>query len=605
MQFGVCYYPEQWPAERVPTDVGSMKELGLELVRVGEFAWSTFEPSRDEFNFAWLDRVLTIVSEHEMDIVLCTPTATPPVWLVRERPDVLAVGSDGSRRPYGSRRHTCTTSAAYREESERIVSALLDRYGSLDRIVAWQVDNELGNHDSARCWCAECSEAFRAWLAARYGTIEALNDAWGTSFWSMTYPRFEAVELPRPTMTTHNPSLVLAQARFASDQSIDFARAQADQIRAVVGSDVVVTTNFYSEDTAVDQRAAAAIGGVSAIDNYPHGPADPMVTAYHHDLNQTQRSSWVMEQQIGPINWTETNPAVDSGKVRAWVWQAALHGTDVMLFFRWRATLAGQEQWHSAVLRHDGSKSRVWDELCAVIGEIKDRRPLVKPNPRVALIHEADDVWTIDATPLRVGDRHRSLQMGAYSAARRLGEEVAVVGADSDLTSFDIVMAPAATVVTAKRVAALRAALASGTEVLLGSRSLMHSLDATRLSDPTPAGLVDVLGAHATDHLSLGEPMSLTPWGVDGGDLVDVLAVVEADVVASFGGSGVPAGEPAVVRSGNLTYVGVTTEDAWLAVLSPLLDATPDRRTVETFVRGDETISIDHRVATVEFGDAS
>lgn len=605
MRFGVCYYPEQWPEERWAVDARLMAEIGLELVRIGEFAWAGFEPKRGCFEWGWLDRAIQTISSHGLNIVLCTPTATPPVWLIQERPGILSVGPDRQRRAYGSRRHTCVTSAAYREESQRIVGAMLDRYRDHPAVSAWQVDNEMGNHDSARCWCAECQGAFAAWLEERFGTIDELNAAWGSIFWSQTYPNFASVLVPVPTMTSHHPSLLMAHKKFASEQAIAFLSAQVDQIRAVVHPNVEITTNFYSEDTPVDQRAAAQLTGIAAIDSYPHGPNDPSVTAYHLDLALGGAgeggSAWVMEQQAGPINWTATNPPVPDGQVRVWTWQAALHGIEALLYFRWRAARFGQEMYHSGLLRHDGSPTAVVGEVAATIKEIKAAGPLAPTRPRVAIVHSYKDVWAIEINPHRQGTTHRSMQIDAYIAARRLGLDVAIVDTTDDLTRFEWVLAPAAHITTPERVDALRRALTAGTGLVLGPRSLVMNRENAWSDMPLPAGLADMLGARVVEHLSQNGHVAVAPWGTTAGLWTDVLEVGSAEVIATYSGGTFLDGRPAAVRRDNLVYAGFSNVESWTALLGDLLDLRPISPQFEVFDRAHGRFVIDHEALTVQF----
>lgn len=603
MRFGVCYYPEQWPEDRWVTDIRMMSELGLDLVRLAEFAWSTLEPERSRYEFDWLDRVIDAVAGEGMRVVMCTPTATPPVWLMRERPDVLMVGSDGRRRPYGSRRHTCMTSAAYRDESERIVGAMVSRYGSNPTVVTWQVDNETGNHDSARCWCDECQAAFSRWLEHRFGSIDDLNEAWGTSFWSMTYPDFESVRLPVPTMTTHHPALRLAHAKFASDQTIDYLEQQFSQIRRAVPDEVEITTNFYSEDTAVDQRAAARLSGVAAMDNYPHGPQNPMVTAYHLDLTRwaggQTGSAWVMEQQAGPVNWTAHNPEVPAGQVRVWTWQAAMHGYDAVVYFRWRAARFAQEMYHSGLLRHDGSPTGAVAEIESAMQEIRSFDFAPPPEPSVALLHSYKDVWAIEINPHRQGLTHRSMQMDAYTAARRLGFEVAIVDSMDDLSRYEWVLAPVVHISTPERIEALTEALDSGVNVVLGPRSMVIDRENAWSDQPLPAGMTDQLGARVVETLSQDGAVTIDPWGSKAGLWTDVLEASEAEVLATYSGGTFLDGRPAAVRNGRLVYAGFSNVASWTRLLGELTGRHWGPTHIETFVRTDaagvtHTVTIDH-----------
>ncbi|MEE3499908.1 beta-galactosidase [Acidiphilium acidophilum] len=222
MRLGVCYYPEHWPEAMWERDAANMRDLGLLLVRIGEFAWSRLEPTRGQFTWDWLDRAIETLASAELSIVLGTPSATPPRWLVREHPSLLAIGPDGRPRGFGSRRHYCFSSPIYRDEACRIAAAMAQRYGNHPAIKIWQIDNEYGCHSTVVSYSAAAAAAFRDWLAARYGTIEALNQAWGNVFWSMEYPDFDAIDPPVATVTEANPAHRLDWRRFSSDQVVKF-----------------------------------------------------------------------------------------------------------------------------------------------------------------------------------------------------------------------------------------------------------------------------------------------------------------------------------------------------------------------------------------------
>ncbi|MCC5947802.1 MAG: beta-galactosidase [Nitriliruptoraceae bacterium] len=661
MRFGVCYYPEQWPRDRWAIDAAQMAELGLDLVRIGEFAWSTLEPARGQLHLDWLDEAITTLADAGLSVVLGTPTATPPVWLMRERPEILSVGPDGRRRAYGSRRHTSPVSAAYREESARIVRTLVDRYGSNEAIVAWQLDNEPGNHDSARDYSDEAAAAFRAWLAARFdGSIDALNEAWGTAFWSMSYPSFETIELPVPTMTEHNPSLELAHLEFAAAMAAE----ALDEQRAIVTAGAPgreVLTNLYLGEIDVDPRQVARPGGIGAIDIYPHGVDGPADVSFLLDLARGSAlpadagvaanggRGWIIEQQPGPVNWTGDNPAVPAGQVRLWCWQAALHGIETLLWFRWRAARTGQEQHHAALLRHDGSRSSAWDEAARFLAEyraVADAEAagdpdaagttLARPPARVALVHEHLDAWALEVVPQTHGASHRHLVTAAHTAARRLGLDVDVVPADADLTGYEVVLAPALHVVDDQRVARLEAALDAGVRVVLGPRSLVRDHHHRWIDTPVPGGLADRLGARvdhagsptgwprrpdhrssvrfvASDHgpragSGTADARQVTDIDADtdgvtlpAGPWVDTLVDLAEDVEVLATTVGAPLdGAVVAVHRGGLCYLGVASVEAWTTVLSRLLDrrANPDHLAV--YERAGRTVTIDHTTLHID-----
>ena len=224
---GVCYYPEHWPRDRWAGYARRMRELGLTYVRIAEFAWSRMEPAEGHFDWAWLDDAVASLHAEGLHVVLCTPTATPPAWLVRAHPEILPVDAQGRVRAFGSRKHYDHASPVYRAHSRRITEAIATRYGEHPAVVGWQTDNEFGCHDTTRSYGPASRDAFRAWLAARHGTLDALNRAWGTVFWSQEYTAWDQIDPPHLTVTDPNPSHVLDFARFASDMVVEF---QAEQV---------------------------------------------------------------------------------------------------------------------------------------------------------------------------------------------------------------------------------------------------------------------------------------------------------------------------------------------------------------------------------------
>ena len=271
MKLGCCYYPEHWPESIWAEDARRMRKMGLSLVRIGEFAWSRIEPEPGHYDWDWLDRAIDTLAAAGLKVILGTPTATPPKWLLDSMPDMVAIDENGRPRGFGSRRHYCFSHEGYRAECRRIVTALATRYGNHPAIVIWQTDNEYGCHDTVLSFSVAAAAAFRNWLAARYGAVEALNAAWGNVFWSMEYRAFAEIDPPHLTVTEANPAHWLDYRRFASDQVVSFNREQVDILSALSpGRDI--THNFMGFFTEFDHHA---VGGrdidVATWDSYPLG----------------------------------------------------------------------------------------------------------------------------------------------------------------------------------------------------------------------------------------------------------------------------------------------------------------------------------------------
>ncbi len=524
-RLGVCYYPEHWPEAAWPDDARRMREMGLSLVRIGEFAWSRIEPEPGRYDWGWLDRAVAILGEAGLGVVLGTPTATPPKWLVDRDPSMLAIDAEGRPRKFGSRRHYCFSSPSYRRECVRIVTALAKRYGTHPAVEAWQTDNEYGCHDTTISYSDAAAAAFRVWLGARYGEIGALNRAWGTVFWSQEYRSFEEIDPPNLTVTEANPSHRLDYNRFASDEVVAFNRLQVDILRRLSrGRDIV--HNFMGFYTEFDHFDVARDLDVASWDSYPLGfleqfwftaeekarylrQGHPDIAAFHHDLYRAcgRGRWWVMEQQPGPVNWARFNPAPLPGMVRAWTWEAFAHGAEVVSYFRWRQAPFGQEQMHAGLNLPDFTEDVGGAEARQVAREIVDLGPLpARAKARVALVFSYEADWITTIQPQGQGFRWLKLAFETYSALRSLGLEVDMAAPGADLADYALVVAPSQLHASEAFVAALEA---SSTVVLLGPRSGSKTHDLQIPSDLPPGPLQRLIPLQITRVESLSPNIAL------------------------------------------------------------------------------------------------
>lgn len=463
---GVCYYPEHWPESMWAQDAKEMSELGLRYVRIGEFAWSRIEFSDGVFTFDWLDRAINTLAAAGLEVIMCTPTATPPKWLIDKYPDILPVDvNTGTTRGFGSRRHYDFSSANYFREAMRISEVLAKRYGENPAICGWQTDNEIACHDTTHSGSIAAKKAFQQWCLARYKTIDKLNTDWGTVFWSMEYQNFEQIELPILAVTETHPAHQLAFRRFSSDQVVNFHNKMIAIIRQYAPNRFVTHNFIPMVDTQTDNYALAENLDFVSYDNYPLGRSDlffanksaqefkPYMRTGHpdfssYDFDQTRgvskKNFWVMEQQPGPVNWAHHNPRPEKGMVRLWSWQAFAHGADCVCYFRWRQAPFAQEQMHAGVKRNDNSKATAWfeieqmrDELSVVGFSIED--PV---QAHVAIISATLNQWVSEIE--RQGDsyQHQQVEFSYYSALRQLGLAVDFVSVTSDLSQYDLLVAP-------------------------------------------------------------------------------------------------------------------------------------------------------------------
>ena len=556
---GVCYYPEHWPEAMWAEDAARMVGAGLSWVRVAEFAWSRLEPAPGDLRWDWLDRAVETLGGAGLRVVLGTPSATPPRWMLTRHPDMLPHDREGRPRGFGSRRHYCFSHDGYRDDAARMACLMGERYGCHPHVRAWQIDNEYGCHDTAVSYSPAALAAFRAWCAARYGTIEALNEAWGAVFWSQDYGAWDEIGLPYLTVTQPNPAHALAFARFSSDQVVRFDRAQVDALRPL--TDAPILHDYMGHEISFDHWEVARGHDVAAWNAYPIGflsdrvdtaperrarylrQGDPDMQAFHHDLYRTAGRGrlWITELQPGPVNWAPWNPAPLPGMVRLWTWEAFAHGAEAVLPFRWRQAPFAQEQLHAGLLRPDSAPAPGLAEIVEVAREIAEAPEVDAAPAPVALVFDYASAWMWEAQPQGRDFDYRHLCLDAYRGLRRLGLSVDVVPPDADLSPYRLVLAPG--------LATLPDGFAPPGVALFGPRAGARTRE-FRIPVPLPPGLpgLDVRVAFVE---SL--PPSEAPPVEGGGHLRRWREELEgsAEVVLRLAD-----GRPLAMRSGSTIYLG-------------------------------------------------
>jgi beta-galactosidase len=485
---GVCYYPEHWPENWWADDARRMAEMGIGFVRIGEFAWSRMEPSRGAYDFGWLDRAIDVLGKAGLKIVLGTPTATPPKWLMDEHPDIAPVDESGNPRGFGSRRHYSFSSETYHRESKRIVEVLAKRYGNHPALAGWQTDNEYGCHLTVLSWGPEDLKAFQNWLRKTYQTTDQLNEAWGNVFWSMEVTGFDQISLPHLSVTETNPAARLDFWRFQSDQVAAYDKMQCDIIRAY-SPGRWITHNFMGFFNEFDHWKVAENLDFAAHDSYPLGFAEqfpfsedehikwaetshPDIAPFHHDLYRGvgRGRFWVMEQQPGPVNWAPWNPVPKPGMVRLWTWEALAHGAEVVSYFRWRQAPFAQEQMHSGLNMAGLSELSSGGREAEAIGlELKKLGKLPKfVQAPVAIVYDYEASWITRIQPQGKDFLYHELVFRWYEAVRRLGLNVDFVPPGHSLKGYSLVLVPSLPHVSEQ---ALRAFEKSDAVVLYGPRT--------------------------------------------------------------------------------------------------------------------------------------
>lgn len=461
-KLGVCYYPEHWPEDIWPEDARRMRSLGISIVRIGEFAWSRLEPGEGDYELDWLARAIDVLHAAGLEVVLGTPTATPPKWLVGNMPDMLALDTAGRARKFGSRRHYCFSHEGYARACERIVSVLAAAFGKHPAVVAWQTDNEYGCHDTVESYSRAARDAFRQWCKRKYGCIGALNRAWGNVFWSMELSGFEEIELPNLTVTEANPAHRLDFRRFASEQVVAFNRRQVEIIRRFSPGRAILH-NFMGAFTAFDHFHLSADLDIAAWDSYPLGfleqssrddafksrymrVGDPDFQSFHHDLyrNCGRGRWWVMEQQPGAVNWGAWNPAPAPGAVRLWTHEAFAAGAEVVSYFRWRQAPFAQEQMHEGLLLPNSEPNAAFDEVARVARELAALgSSSAKSRAPVALLFDYESAWAWEIQAQGRDFSYFELVSHFYRALRRAGASIDVVPPSTEaVRDRSLVVAP-------------------------------------------------------------------------------------------------------------------------------------------------------------------
>jgi beta-galactosidase len=451
-QFGVDYYPEHWPEERWETDARLMNTAGLKIVRLAEFAWQKMEPEAGRYDFAWLDRALAVFAKHGIQAVLGTPSAAPPAWLVTAHPDILPVDSQGIRRGFGGRHHDCQSNPTYRTFVADIVTAMARQFGADPRVVGWQTDNELGNSHEDFCHCDSCRDAFHLWLQDRYTSIDALNRAWGTVFWSQTYDAFEQIPTPRVTPNAHNPSLLLDWKRFRSDLIVDFQQKQIDILRQQTNNQFI-THNFMGLFDLVDYFGLAGPLDFASHDQYPTGYWDPpqgkepasLAAALDLIAGLKAKSFWVMEQQAGPTGWQTLARTPRPGQLALWAAQSVARGADTVVFFRWRACVWGTEQFWHGILPHNGVPGRRYDEIRQLISRLAPVMPRFEgalAGAEAAILYSYEQNWAMEIQPHHPDLNYVNIAEDFYRAFFERNVPVTFVRPEADLSGYKLVVAP-------------------------------------------------------------------------------------------------------------------------------------------------------------------
>ncbi len=541
-----------------------MADLGLSVVRIGEFAWSRLEPEPGDLQFDWLDRAFEILGAAGLGIVLGTPTATPPRWMIERHPDMLALDAEGRPRGFGSRRHYCFSHHGYRRDAVRITELLARRYGKHPHLLAWQTDNEYGCHDTVLSYSEAAAQGFRDWLAQRYQSIDALNRAWGNVFWSMEYRDFGEIGLPNLTVTEPNPAHVMDFRRYSSDQVLAFNAAQVAVIRAHSSADI--SHNYMGGVTEFDHFEIGRQMDFATWDSYPLGflqdragasdedkrryarQGDPDYQAFHHDLYRSvgQGRWWVMEQQPGPVNWAPFNTIPLPGMVRLWTWEAFAHGAEAVCYFRWRQAPFGQEQMHTGLLRPDNAPAPAFGEVEHVMADLEEWPEFEVERAEIAILFDYQSAWSWAVQPQGRDCNYLRLIFDLYRALRRNGQNIDILPPDTrDFTGYRLVLVPGLEMMPEGLAEAIAA---SGAVSCFGPRTGSKTRDFS-----IPSGLPpDVPGIDGRVLRVETLPSGMLQNSADGGGIKSWREEFETEMTELFRDT---AGWPIIAGHGNLHYL--------------------------------------------------
>ncbi len=584
--YGCDYNPEQWAPEVWREDARLMQAAGVTFVTIGVFSWARIEPTAGARDFAWLDEVMDLMHEHGIAVDLATATASPPAWLATAHPEVLPVDRSGHRLTYGSRQTWCPSSPVYRSHSLALVEDLAARYAAHPALVMWHVSNELGCHN-AHCYCEVSAEAFRSWLADRYGDLEALNAAWGTAFWSQHYAAWPEVRPPGLSTSTPNPTQLVDFRRFSSEELLDQHRAERAVLRRH-SPEVPVTTNFMVTDhiDGLDYWRWAPEQDVISNDHYLDGrlerPEVELALCADWTRGLAGGQPWVlMEHSTSAVNWQPRNYAKRPGQMRRNTLQHVARGADSAGFFQWRAAVAGAEKYHSAMLPHAGTDSRVWREVVE-LGETLSRLGEVAgsvTSADVAFLLDYESRWAVERESLPLTgisylDRARAL----YGALWDAGVTADVRHPSMDLSAYRLVVVPMLHLVSDADAERIAAYVAQGGHVLVTYFSgVVDEHDHVRTGG-YPGAFRELLGVRVEEFCPLPAGTHVVLTGV--GDVgwpdceadtwVEDLELRGAEAVLTYTGGPV-AGAPALTRHGSgagvAWYLATRSDDATTAAI--------------------------------------
>lgn len=611
MRIGVDYYPEHWDKTLWEADADLMKKTGVGLVRLGEFAWCRFEPAENEFTFEWLDEVIALFAARKIDVVLCTPTSCPPLWLYEKYPDAVQTGRDGKKIATGIRGHRCYNNPDFLRYAKRIIDVMTKRYAQNEAVVAWQIDNEL---EANFCFCETCTSEYHDWLKEKYGSIEQINKAYGNNMWSGEYSSWEQIKPPFGSYPQAwlNPSFMLDFNRYASDNMIKYVKMQTAIIRENCPDTKITTNTWFCENMADFYKTFEELDFVS-YDNYPTTriPADAEECyshAFHLDLMRgiKRQNFWIMEQLSGGMGcWMPMVRMPGPGMIKGYSLQALAHGADTVVHFRWRTAVSGAEMFWHGLLDHSNVPGRRFEEFTQLCEAAKDLDFIESTEIKadVAILYASDNEYAFKIQPQTEGMYYMEQLKLFHDAFTKYGLNVDIIGQHEALDGYKIVVAPQMYVTDEDVVKRLYQFAEKGGTVLLTNRSGVKDHENKCIMAQLPTVYRELVGAYVEEYNPIGGD-AVTVKFKDGSMCAgkkwcDILCAETAESLADYE-SDYFAGKAAITvnayGNGRAYYVGTVGEkelyrkvvkDALLKTDLPFIDNLPDNVEVTTRVGKD------------------
>jgi beta-galactosidase len=508
--FGVDYYPEHWPEERWAEDAELMSAAGFNVVRLAEFAWAKMEPQDGQFDFDWLDRSIEILAKHGIQVVLGTPTASPPPWLMAKQEDLFIVDRSGIRRTYGLRREYCPNNPCYHQHTERIVTAMVEHYKDHPAVIGWQIDNEFGD----RCFCRICQAEFHKWLQKKYVCLDEVNKRWGTVFWSHIYTDWSQIPLPLDTGISANPGLGLDYYRFMSDAYRNYQKFQIDIIRRYTKEQFITHNLMGFGYNQLDYYDLASDLDFVSWDNYIRlqwnmkAAVDPSHAALSADTMRSLKKSnfWVIEQQSGAGGWEVVAVPPKPGELRLWTYQSIAHGADAILYFRWRTCHTGTEQnWHG-ILDHHGIPGRRYSETVQVGKELQKIGEFIigsQLKAQIAIMQSYDTRFAFQIQPNNPRFGYESQIQHIYTGFFNVNIPVDIISEKDPLAGYKVVLVPAMYVLTEQTARNLEHFAASGGVVVFTPRTGVKDVANAVINMKLPGLIAEMAGVEVDEYISM------------------------------------------------------------------------------------------------------